>query len=286
MLEFFEHLPRYAFLQTALLSGLLASVACGIVGSYVVVRRISYMAGGIAHCILGGLGAAYYLQVTQGWEWLNPLYGAFVAALLAAAIIGFVSMRARQREDTVIGALWAVGMAIGVVFMALTPGYQQDLTNYLFGSALLVQKSDLWLLVGLDVLVVGVGLLFYQQFKAVCFDEEFARLRGINVETYYITLLMLTAVTVVLLTTVVGVVLVIALLTLPAAIAGHFVRTLGQLMVLATLLCMGLTTTGLAVSYVPDLPPGATTILLAGALYLVVVVAFRVWPRRRVPVRA
>lgn len=280
MLEFFHALPRYEFLQIALLSGVLASVACGVIGSYVVVRRISYMAGGIAHCVLGGMGAARYLAVVHGWTWLHPLYGAVAAALGAAVIIGIVSLRAKQREDTAIGALWAVGMALGVLFIARTPGYQVELMSYLFGNILMVTRDSLWLLVGLDAAVIGVGLLFYNQLQAVCFDDEFARLRGVNVELYYILLLCLTALTVVLLVSVVGIVMVIALLTLPAAIAGHFCKTLAQMMLASAVLSVVLIATGLAVSYGPDLPPGATTIVLAGAVYLLFIVASRL-PRRR-----
>lgn len=274
-MEFCQALLRHEFLQTALLSGVLASVACGVIGSYVVVRRISYMAGGIAHCVLGGMGAARYLAVVGGWTWLHPLYGAVAAALLAAVIIGLVSLRAKQREDTAIGAVWAVGMALGVLFIARTPGYQVELMSYLFGSILMVTRESLWLLAGLDVAVVGVGLLFYNQLQAVCFDDEFARLRGVNVELYYILLLCLTALTVVLLVSVVGIVMVIALLTLPAAIAGHFCKTLAQMMFASALLCVVLIVAGLAASYGPDLPPGATTIVLAGAVYLLFVLGTR-----------
>jgi zinc transport system permease protein len=279
MFDFFHAVREQSFLQVALLTGLLASVACGVIGSYVVVRRISYLAGGIAHCALGGLGAARYLAVVHGWSWLHPLVGAAVAALIAAVIIGYVSLRARQREDTVIGAVWAIGMAVGVMFIARTPGYQVDLMSYLFGNILMVTWQDLWLLAGLDVLVVAIGLAFYNPLLAVCFDEEFARLRGLRVELYYILLLCLTALTVVLLVSVVGIVLVIALLTLPTAVAGYFCKTLWQLMVGAALMSMLLTTGGLALSYGPDLPAGATTILLAGLLYVLVIVAGRV-PRR------
>ena len=280
MIEFLHAIREQSFLQVALLTGLLASVACGMVGSYVVVRRITYLAGGIAHCVLGGLGAARYLAVVYGWSWLHPLIGAVVAALLAAVIIGYVSLRARQREDTVIGAVWAIGMALGVLFIARTPGYQVDLMSYLFGSILMVTSKELWLLVGLDVLVVAVGLVFYHPLLAVCFDEEFARLRGLQVELYYILLLCLTALTVVLLVSVVGIVMVIALLTLPVAVAGHFCKTLWQLMLVSALLSMILTTAGLALSYGPDLPAGATTILLAGLVYVLVMLAGRL-PRGR-----
>ncbi len=283
MIEFFHAVREQSFLQVALLTGVLASVACGVIGSYVVVRRITYLAGGIAHCVLGGLGAARYLAVVHHWDWLHPLMGAAAAALLAAIIIGLVSLRAKQREDTVIGALWAIGMALGVLFIARTPGYQVDLMSYLFGSILMVTSEDLWLLAALDVLVVGVGLVCYHQLLAVCFDEEFARLRGLKVELYYILLLCLTALTVVLLVSVVGIVMVIALLTLPVAVAGHFCKTLWQLMLAAALLSMGLTTAGLALSYGPDLPAGATTILVAGVVYLATAILAPL--RHRRPVR-
>ncbi len=275
MSEFLSALIVNPFLQYALLAGVVASVACGVVGGYVVARRITYLAGGVAHCTLGGMGVAGYLHKVHGWTFLHPLHGAVVAALIAAIVIGLVTLRARQREDTVISALWAVGMAVGVLFIAKTPGYYEDLMSYLFGNILLVSRSNLYLMIGLDVLVVGVGWLFYNKFLAVCFDEEFARLRGISVEFYYLLLLCLTALTVVVLVSVVGLVMVIALLTLPVAIAGHFVRRLWQVMVLAILISIVLTTGGLAISYSPELPPGATTIVLAGALYLVVITVTR-----------
>jgi len=280
VMEFFDAVARYPFLQYALLAGVLSSVACGVVGTYVVVRRITYIAGGISHCVLGGIGAALYLQRVHGWQWLNPLYGAVAAALAAAAVIGLVSLRARQREDTVIGALWAIGMATGVLFLAKTPGYSQDLMSYLFGNILMVSAGDLWLIAALDAVVIALAVLFHNQFLAVCFDEEFARVRGLRVEAYYLLLLGLTALTVVLLVTVVGIVLVIALLTLPVAVAGHFARRLWQMMALATVLSIVLTTAGLAISYEPDLPAGATIIVLAGAVYLAVTVGARVIHRR------
>lgn len=270
MIEFFGDLLQQRFLQHALLAGILASVACGIVGSYIVTRRITFIAGGIAHSVLGGMGAARYCQVVFGWEWLHPLYGAIAAALIAALIIGITSLSAHQREDTVISAIWAVGMAVGILFIFKTPGYSEDLMSYLFGNILMVSASDLWLVGGLDILVVVVGILFYKQLLAVCFDEEFAKLRGLKVELYYILLLCMTALTVVLLVSVVGIVLVIALLTIPAAVAGQFTKRLWQMMVMAVVLTAGFTTFGLAFSYGPNLPTGAATILLAGAVYFLV----------------
>ncbi|MFH1700331.1 MAG: iron chelate uptake ABC transporter family permease subunit [Candidatus Zixiibacteriota bacterium] len=273
MIEFWSAVGDYQFLRYALLTGILASVACGVVGSYVVTRRISYVAGAISHFILGGMGAAKYFNVVYGWSWLEPLHGAVVSAILAALIIGLVSVRAKQREDTVIGALWAMGMAVGILFISQTPGYNQDLMSYLFGDILLVTASDLWLICILDLFVIAMAFMFYNQLQAICFDEEFARLRGINVELYYLLLLILTAMTVVLLVTVVGIILVIALITLPAAIAGHFTKSLGRMMVLATILSLLFTTFGLSVSYGPNLPSGAVIIVVAGGVYMLSVIA-------------
>jgi zinc transport system permease protein len=278
--EFLSDLPRYPFLMHALLAGVFASIACGIIGSYVVTKKISYIAGSISHTVLGGLGAARYCQVVHHWDWFDPLYGAVLAALLAAAAIGLVSMRARQREDTVIGAIWAIGMAAGILFISQTPGYNEDLMSYLFGSILMVSPKDLWVITGLDILVVVVGALFYNQFLALCFDEEFARLRGVRVELYYLLLLFLTALTVVLLVTIVGIIMVIALITLPAAVAGEFTKRLWHMMVLSTLLTVFFTTAGLALSYGPNLPAGATIIVVAGAAYLFSVVGLRLFRLR------
>ena len=280
MIEFLLALrdPAVPFLRYALLVGVLASVSLGIVGSYVVTRRITYIAAAISHCVLGGIGAAFYLQVVVGWTWCNPMYGALVAALISAIIIGLVSLYARQREDTVISAVWAVGMAIGLLFFAKTPGYI-DAMSYLFGNILFISAHDVWLVVAMDVVVVALGLGFYPKLLALCFDEEFAELRGVRSKLYYLLLLCLTALTVVLLVRVVGIVLVIALLTLPAAVAGHFVRQLWQMMAVAVLCCMLFVTTGIAVSYPSNLPSGPVIILIAGAAYLVVTLVTRLRKR-------
>jgi zinc transport system permease protein len=261
MSAFLAALASQTFLQHALAAGMLASIACGIVGSYVVVKRIGYLAGGVAHTVLGGMGVAYFLG-------RSPIGGALVAALLAAAVIAWVNLRLRQHEDTIIGALWAVGMAIGVLFISRTPGYNVDLMSYLFGNILMVSREDLLLMAGLDGVIVALVALFRKQFLAVCFDEEFARLRGVPVGLFYLLLLWMVALTVVILIQVVGLILVLALLTLPAAIAGQYTRTLAAMMLVATLLGMIFTGAGLALSYEPDLPAGATIILLAGVAYL------------------
>jgi zinc transport system permease protein len=282
MIDFIRALgdPDILFLRYALIVGLLSSVSLGIVGSYVVTRRITYIAAAISHCVLGGIGAALYFNVVIGWTWLTPMLGALIAAILAAIIIGLVSLYAREREDTVISAVWAIGMAIGLVFFAKTPGYL-DAMRYLFGDILLISSSDVWLVAAMDVVVVVLGLGFYPKLLALCFDEEFAELRGVRVKLYYMLLLCLTALTVVLLVRVVGIVLVIALLTLPAAVAGQFARQLWQMMLAAIACCMVFVTAGLAVSFHTDLPSGPVIILIAGATYLVVAIAGRLRRRGR-----
>lgn len=269
MLEFFQALgnPNVSFLRYALLAGLLSSAAFGVVGSYVTVKRIGSMAGAIAHSVLAGVGISLFLSETRGVTWLHPLVGAVIAAVFAAIVIGLVNMYARQREDTVIAAIWSVGMAVGILFLSRTPGYVNPMT-YLFGNVLIVSRADLIGIAALDALVVTVGLLLYPKLQAVAFDEEFARVRGVRTRLHYLTLLVLAAVTIVLLTSIVGVILVIALLTLPAGIAGLFSRRLWQMMLGATVLTALFIFSGMAVSYVGDVPSGSTIVVIAGGVYL------------------
>jgi len=272
---FFEALQQHAFLQNAVLGGILASIGCGIVGTYVVVKRIGFLAGGIAHAVLGGMGAAYYFGK-------DPVSGALAASIFAALVIGWIHLRWRQHEDTLIGAIWAIGMAIGVIFISRTPGYTADLMSYLFGNILMVPRGDLLFMAALDGAIIVVVALFSKHFLAISFDEEYARLRGVPVDALYLLLLCTVAVTVVLLIQVVGLILVIALLVLPAAIAAQFVGSLGRIMVLATILGILFTSGGLALSYGPDLPAGATIILLAGGVYIAATAATGL--RRRIAV--
>lgn len=274
MAEFLTALVTYGFLQSALIAGLLASVGCGVIGTFVVVKRIAFMAGGIAHSVLGGMGAALYFGA-------DPFLGALIAAIFSALLIGAVRLSWKTQEDTLIGALWSVGMAVGVLFIAKTPGYSSDLMSFLFGNILLVPTRELWWMAGLDLVLVATVALFYRQFLAVTFDEEFARLRGVPVTLFYLLLLCLVAVTVVLLIQVVGLILVIALLTLPAAIAAHYVHSLGAMMLIATVLGALFTTLGLALSFGPDLPAGPTMILLAGGVYILSALISRQLHRRR-----
>jgi zinc transport system permease protein len=207
------------------------------------------------------------------------MLGAVAAALLSAVIIGLVSLYARQREDTVISAVWVIGMAVGLMFLYKTPGYLDPMSYVLFGNIMLISQRDVWLVALIDGLVVLLGIGLYPKLLAVCFDDEFAELRGVKVKLYYLLLLCLTALTVVLLVRVVGIVLVIALVTLPAAVAGHFARRLWQMMLVAVLCSMLFVTSGLALSYPYDLPSGPVIILIAGAAYLVVALATRLLRR-------
>lgn len=260
MADFLQAIADYHFMQYALAACLLASIGCGSIGAYVVIKRIGFVAGGIAHTVLAGLGAAYFFGAA-------PVHGAIVAALAAAVVIGWIKLRWRAEEDVLIAATWSAGMAIGILFIARTPGYAVDLSSYLFGNILLVTDTDLVLMAVLDMFIISVILLFNRQFLAIAFDEEFARLRGINLEFFYIFLLCIVALTVVLLVQIVGLILVMALLVLPAAAAAQFVTSVTRMMLLAMALSAVVTLAGLCVSFVADLPAGATMVLAAGLLY-------------------
>jgi zinc transport system permease protein len=259
--------PDLGFLRNALLLGLIGSIPLGAVGTFVVARRISYLAAAIAHSVLGGIGAALYFQQVWGWSWLHPMLGALLAAILSAVIIAAVSLKSQQREDSVIGAIWVSGMAIGLIFMAKTPGYVDGMA-YLFGDILLVTRADLWIASGVAALIVAILLLWHRQIVAVCFDSEFAAIRGVRVEVIYSLLLLLTALTIVMLVALVGIVLVIALLTLPPAIASLRARGLGQMLFGAILLNAACVFLGLWISYSVNLPTGPSIILLTAAFYL------------------
>lgn len=265
---FFAILLTNHFLKMALFASLSASISGGIIGSYVVVKRIVFISGSIAHSVLGGIGVALYLKRTYHLVWIEPIYGALIAAILSAFLIGWIRLYYRQREDTVIAVLWALGMSIGVIFISFTPGYNVELTNYLFGSILWTNKTDLYTLLILDILVLGTAFLFHRRFLAICFDEEQAILQGLPVKFLYFFLLSLVAITVVLLIQVVGAILVISILSLPAAIANTFTSRLSKMMVISILLSMIISTVGMILSFVLNWPPGATITLTATAFYL------------------
>ncbi|MEI6292806.1 MAG: metal ABC transporter permease [Methanomicrobiales archaeon] len=260
----------FQFFQNALIAGLLASVTCGIIGTYVVVKKMVALSGGISHAAFGGIGLGYYAGI-------DPILGAIVFSLASALGMGMISLHARQHLDTLIGAIWAIGMAIGILFISLTPGYAPDLFSFLFGNILLVPIGDLLVMTVLAVLIVVVVIACYQVFLAVTFDEEYAMVLNIPVEIIYLLLLSLVALTVVMLIRIVGIILVIALLTLPAAISREYSSRLRNMMVLSVVVGILVTTSGIFLSYFLDVPSGATIILIAAALYGLVLLerAFR-----------
>lgn len=252
---------QYEFIRNALMVGFLVSIACGVVGTYVVIKRIAFISGSISHTAYGGIGLGYYLGI-------NPMVGATFFTLFSALAMGEVSHRMKDREDTVIGIMWAIGMALGVIFVKLSPGYTADLMSYLFGSILTVPHNELILVLILDIIILLTVGLFHDQFTMVAFDEEFAQVIGISTRFYNGLLLCLIALTVVVMIRAVGIILVIALLTIPPSIAGQYTRSMGSMMGLSILLGAVFTTGGLYLSYLFDLPSGATIILLAGAGFL------------------
>jgi len=279
--------PDLPFLRNALVAGFLSSVLFGVLGSIVTVKRIAGLAGAISHAVLGGIGMALFLSTTGVIPGLPPIAGAIVFALIAAVIIGLVSLKAKQREDTVINAIWAIGMSMGVLFLAKTPGYT-DPSSYLFGNILLISGKDLALLAVLDLGVLLLVWRFYPQLEASAFDDEFAKVRGVRTDVVFLILLGVTAVAVVLLQTFVGIVMVIAMLTLPAGTAGYFARNLAGMMLFAWLFSTLFSVGGLALGWTFDLPAGAMVVVLAGGVFLAFA-AFKVLSisrRRRDPCTA
>lgn len=253
---------QFEFMQNALIAGLLASIVCGIIGTLVVVNRLAFLSGGIAHAAYGGIGIAFYFG-------LPFVVGTLGFALLAALLMAVVTLKARHRSDTIVGVMWAVGMALGVILLDLTPGYNVDLMSYLFGSILTVPQSDLWQMLVIAVLVIVVVAYFYNDFLAMSYDSEFARLRNIPVRLLYFLLLAMIAVSVVILIRVVGLILVIALLTIPPYIAEKFSGSLRTMMIIAALISCGFTMIGLWLSYMLNLTSGATIIMVAAVGFFI-----------------
>jgi len=250
---------QYEFMRNALMAGLLAAIACGIVGVYVVVKKIVFISGGIAHASFGGIGLGYFLGI-------NPIIGALFFSLASGLAIGGITRKTRLPADTAIGVLWAVGMALGVIFINLTPGYAPDLMSYLFGNILTVPVSDILLMLILDAVIIGIVTALYKEYLILSFDEEYGAAIGMPVEKLYLLLLAIIALTVVILIRVVGMILVIALLTFPAAMARQFTHNMKTMMLLSVFFGFLFTLGGIWLSYLLKLPSGATIILLGGTV--------------------
>ncbi|MGK5595705.1 MAG: metal ABC transporter permease [Parachlamydiaceae bacterium] len=272
---FLEALQTNPLLLSAILAGLAASVVSGIIGSYVVVKRIVFISGSISHSVLSGIGLCLWLDRAKGVTWASPLYGALITGILSALIIGWIHLYYKEREDSVIAALWSVGMAIGVLFISQTPGFNVELTNFLVGNILWVSPQDLYVLFGLDLVIILIVLCLHKRFLAICFDEQQAKLQGLRVHRLYLLLLVLAAITIVLLIQVVGIILVMTMLAIPAAIANFFTLRLSSMIFIAILLSASFCFFGTAIAYHLDWPAGATVALLAGASYLFSMLIFK-----------
>jgi zinc transport system permease protein len=269
-MDIFE-LFQFPFVQRMFIAVFLASITCGIIGTYVVVKRIVFISGGIAHTTFGGIGFAYYLQYL-GFIFIEPLMGALIFALASATIIGLPFIRKRLREDSTIGILWVVGMALGVLFLNQVDRsviIVQDPVSILFGNVLLIKIQDLYLMLALTVLIIIITIFLYKDLQILTFDEEFARISGVKVDLSYFILMILIALTTVVLIKVVGVILVIAMLTIPAAISNLFTHNLRNMMIFAIIIGCVVTFIGSILSLNYNLPPGATIVVSLAFLFIV-----------------
>jgi len=249
---------QFEFIQHALIAGILVSFAAGIIGSLIVVNRMVFLAGGMAHASYGGIGMAVYFGF--------PIFlGASLFAVAAAMLIATLTMHTRHRMDTFIGLIWAVGMAIGVIFIDLTPGYNVDMMSYLFGSILAVSTEDIYFMAALLAIILFVITFWYRDILAVSYDSEYAALRGVNVRFFYTLILILSALTVVIAIKVVGLILVIAMLTIPVYIAEKLSTSLLSMMFISGLIATLFTLAGLWFSYTYNLTSGASIILISAA---------------------
>ena len=252
---------QYEFIRNAMIATILVNIACGIVGTFVVTKRIVFISGGISHAAFGGIGLGYFLG-------LDPIITAIPFSILTAFGIGFIAKKTKVGEDAAIGILWAIGMSLGIIFINLTPGYAPDLFSYLFGNILTIPFSDLIIMVVLDMIIIVITILFYKEFKAISFDEEFSKVAGVPVDVLYFLLLGMVALSVVILIKVVGIILVIALLTIPASMCRQFTNNIKTLIFLSMSVGIILTIGGLWISYILDLASGATIIILLGIVFL------------------
>jgi zinc transport system permease protein len=268
MPQIFADFPINPLLPAGLLAGLLAGIACGAVGPYVIARNLVFLSGAIAHIVVGGVGAALYFKHVWGLSWLEPMYGALLFAVIAAVLLGLVEHYAHERLDTLIGALWAGGMALGLTLVKFTPGYHAELNSYLFGNLAVVDWPDVYFAAGLLAIIAITLAFWHKRFLALCLDPEHLELQGVSVLWTNILLLVLAALTVVILTRIVGLILVIALLALPAASAGFFCRGMPMQMLVAAVLGALLGTLPRIAVYGTPIAPESAIVLSAVAAYV------------------
>lgn len=260
MIDSFFSIFQLEFMQNAMMAGVLVSIASGIIGTFVVVNRIVFITGGIAHSAYGGIGLGYFFG-------FNPVIGAIAFAILSGLGMGIVERKTQERSDTIIGTMWAMGMSLGIILIDLTQGYKANLMSYLFGSILAVSPADLGMMLVLDAVILVMVFLFYKELLAISFDPVFATTRNLPVNALYLMLISAIAFTVVMVMQVVGLIMVIALLTLPAAVANQFVREIKQMMILSSLLSITFIFLGLFLAHIFNLTSGATIIMVSGCCY-------------------
>ena len=254
------------FIRHALYVALCSSLAVGISGTLVVINRISYLAAAISHTALGGIGMSLFAIGVWQWQAIEPWMGALVISIASAIAITWIRAHTHERIDTAIGALWCTGMAIGLLFLHATPGYIEPM-HYLFGNILLVGQPQLIMALMLDIILLAVFTIYWRPIYAVSLDESFARARGLSVDTYYALMLSMIALTIVILVYLVGIILVIAMLTLPAAIAGRFTCRLFSQIAMTALVALLIQVAGIFISYALDWPTGATMVVVAALVY-------------------
>jgi len=257
MLQLFE----YGFIQNAFLAALLMSVTCGIIGTYIVSRRMVFISGGITHASFGGVGIGYFFG-------FPPLAGAALFAVLAALTTENLTRRKVMRNDSIIAIMWSLGMALGIIFVYLTPGYAPNLMSFLFGSIITVSKTDLWLMLILAIVVSIFFTILFKPILFIAFDEQFAKTRGIPVMLLNYLLIILVALTIVLSIRIAGIILVLSVLTIPQNIANLFTNRFGRIMIGSIILGFIASIMGLVISYYLDLPSGATIIFSLVVMYI------------------
>jgi zinc transport system permease protein len=265
---------QFEFMRNALMAGLLTSLICGIMGTLVVVHRVVFLSGGIAHAAYGGIGLAFFM----GWPLLVGTTG---FALVAALIMAAVTLNAKHRADTIIGVTWAVGMATGIILLDLTPGYHVDLMSYLFGSILTVPASDLWIMLAVGAAILCMVAYFYKDLLAMGYDEEFARVRGVPVRLLYFGLIAMLALAIVMIIQVVGLILVIALLTIAPYIVEKYAQSLMAMMFWSSLLNTFFTICGLWLAFRFDLTSGAAIILVAAIFFMLEMAVYTIVKRQK-----
>ncbi len=252
----------YSFMRNAFMAGILASVIFGIIGTFVVVKRLVFISGGISHASFGGVGMAYFL----GW---NPLWGASIFAVVSALGVGLVGKKTMQREDTAIGIVWALGMALGAFFMSKTPGYLPTMSSVLFGNILMISRTDIYLMASLTAIITATTVMLYPRIQGVSFDEEFSKVVGVRTTLLYLFMLILVALSIVVLIKLVGIVLLIAMLAIPASISGELTYDMSKMMAYSSALSLGFIISGLYISVLWDIPPGPSIVILAGAVFII-----------------